>query len=466
MKDEIYCKKGKKLEECEMDILKSAVKKNENLHGQDIVNSPEIQDIIDILENFIKRKGLICYGGTAINNILPKKEQFYDKSFQLPDYDVFSMNALNDAKELANIYYHKGYETEAKSGVHHGTYKVYVNFIAIADITFLTKEIFLCLKKESIHIFGIQYAPANYLRMGMYLELSRPLGDISRWEKVLKRLTILNKTYPMNTKNCLYNLRNNKIKDKILSDKIYDVLLESFIELDCVFFGGFAISVYSEYMPKDLKKIISEKIPDFYVLTTNLNDVVEKTKIRLEENKIKNIEIIKHPSVGEIISQHYQIKINGTSVALLFTPLECYNYNEIEKDGNKIKIATIDTMMTYYLCFLYIDRKYFLNSSDKIVCMSSFLFGVQVENRLKQKGVLKRFIFSCIGKPHTKEEIQKIKMEKYNELKNKKDTKEYEEWFLNYRPFEEKNKKKFTRKRKYPMNKKKWLINYLSRRRK
>ena len=33
--------------------------------------------------------------------------------------------------------------------------------------------------------------------MNMYLELSRPLGDLTRWEKVFKRLTLLNKYYPM-----------------------------------------------------------------------------------------------------------------------------------------------------------------------------------------------------------------------------------------------------------------------------
>ena len=40
------------------------------------VNSKEVQTIIEIVENFIKKKDLICYGGTAINNILPKEDQF------------------------------------------------------------------------------------------------------------------------------------------------------------------------------------------------------------------------------------------------------------------------------------------------------------------------------------------------------------------------------------------------------
>ena len=36
----------------------------------------------------------------------------------------------------------------------------------------------------------------------MYLELSRPDGDVSRWEKVLKRLSLFNKHYPLRGKNC------------------------------------------------------------------------------------------------------------------------------------------------------------------------------------------------------------------------------------------------------------------------
>ena len=38
--------------------------------------------------------------------------------------------------------------------------------------------------------------------MAMYLELSRPFGDVSRWEKVLKRLTLLNNQYPLDDPRC------------------------------------------------------------------------------------------------------------------------------------------------------------------------------------------------------------------------------------------------------------------------
>ena len=45
-------------------------------------------------------------------------------------------------------YHKKGYEeTEAKAGVHHGTYNVYVNFIPINDITYINKSLSIILKK-------------------------------------------------------------------------------------------------------------------------------------------------------------------------------------------------------------------------------------------------------------------------------------------------------------------------------
>ena len=105
------------------------------------------------LENFLRKKKLICYGGTAINNILPKNDRFYDFDKEIPDYDFFSKDALDDAKELADIYYKEGFkEVQAKAGVHHGTYKVFVNFTGIADITQLEPQIYNKLMRYGVNL--------------------------------------------------------------------------------------------------------------------------------------------------------------------------------------------------------------------------------------------------------------------------------------------------------------------------
>ena len=198
-------KQNKKVnfEEMELIILRQAVDKIEKKLGYKQINNPEIKEIILIVEDFLKKTKRICYGGTAINNILPLEDQFYDKSIELPDYDFYSPDPLNDAKKLANIYYKKGFdEVEAKAGAHEGTFKVFVNFMPVADITFCPKKLFNMIDKEAVVIDRIKYCSADFLRMNMYLELSRPNGDTSRWEKVLKRLTLLNKNYPLKGRDC------------------------------------------------------------------------------------------------------------------------------------------------------------------------------------------------------------------------------------------------------------------------
>jgi hypothetical protein len=435
MKD--ICDKKMTFQDCELAILRTAVDKAEARQGRKTANSPEIKRIINIVENFLRKKQLICYGGTAINNILPKQDQFYNTDVEIPDYDFYSSNALNDAKELVDIYIENGFqEVEAKSGQHQGTYKVYVNFIPVADISYIPKELFNAIKKEAIKIAGILYAPPNLLRMGMYLELSRPAGDVSRWEKVLKRLILLNKHYPLTSKECAKIDFQRKMADNKDANKIYDNVKHTLIDQGLVFFGGNALLLYSQYMPKNLQHKI-EKMPDFDVLSDDPILTAQIVKERLADIGVKNVKIIKRPGVGEIIAPHYEIKVGNDTVVFIYEPLACHSYNIIKEHGYDIKIATIDTMLSFWLAFLYANRPYY--DKNRILCMSTYLFEVQEKNRLAQKGLLKRFSINCMGHQETVEEMRAEKSQKFIELKDKKNKPEYEEFFLRYRPLDKKN---------------------------
>jgi len=435
MKD--ICNKQMTFQDCELAILRSAIDKAEEIQGRKVANSSEVKRIIGIVENFLRKKSLICYGGTAINNILPKQDQFYNTDIEIPDYDFYSSNALNDAKELVDIYIENGFqEVEAKSGQHHGTFKVYVNFIPVADITYVPKELFIAIKKEAIKVGGIFYAPPNLLRMGMYLELSRPAGDVSRWEKVLKRLTLLNKHYPLKGKQCATIDFQRQMADEEQADKIYDNVQHTLIDQGVVFFGGYALSMYSHYMPKNLQHKL-QKIPDFDVLSEEPMLTAQIVKERLGDMDVKNVKIIKRPGVGEIIAPHYEIKVGNDTIAFIYQPLACHSYNIVKEGGYDIKVATIDTMLSFWLAFLYSNRPYY--DKDRILCMSNYLFEVQEKNRLAQKGLLKRFSINCMGHQETVEEMRAEKAEKFTELKGKKNEPEYEEWFLRYRPLDTKN---------------------------
>ena len=431
--------KGLNFDECELTILRSSVDKIEETLGSKTATSDDVKKIIFIVEMFIRRKKLICYGGTAINNILPKQSQFYDKEVEVPDYDFFSNNALADTKELCDELHKAGYdEVEGKSGLHHGTFKVFVDFMAIADITQIPKELFQSLSAHTIRVGGLLYAPANFLRMGMYLELSRPNGDVSRWEKVLKRLALLNKAYPLIPTNCSKIHFQRRMKDETNMTNIYETVKSALIDRDVVFFGGYALAHYSEYMPKEFQHTIKQ-IPDFDVLIENANLVSEIVKERLEDSGIRNITITEHPPFGDLISNHYEVKVGKDVICVLYEPVACHSYNIVKEHGYDVRIATIDTIMSFYLAFIYLNRPYY--NVDRLLCMSSYLFDVQQRNRLDQKGVLKRFSMSCIGHHLSMEEVRARKSAKYRELKDKRGTKQFEEYFLQYRPLDNKNQK-------------------------
>ena len=442
------CDNKMTIKDCELAILRAAIDKSDEKIGKELTNSPEIIKIFTIVENFLKKKNLIAYGGIALNSLLPKQDQFYNLDIELPDYDFFSPNALNDAKELADIYVSEGFtEVEAKPGVHHGTYKVYVNFIPVADITLMHKDLFNAIKKDAIRVSGILYAPPNYLRMSMYLELSRPDGDKTRWEKVLKRLILLNKYYPLTSAECVNFKFQRQMENPEKMQLIYETTKNTFIDQGVVFFGGYALSLYSRYMPYDSKKRI-ENIPDFDVLSDDPETTAEILKERLHDKGIKNVRIVKQTNIGEIVAPHYMVQI-GTkdTIAFIYEPMACHSYNIISVRGtgfnhasNQVKVATIDTMLSFYLAFIYSGRPYY--DVNRILCMAHYLFNVQRQNRLEQKGLLKRFSIECYGHQPTIEEMRAEKSEKYKELKDKRGTLEYDEYFLRYRPADSKKEKK------------------------
>ena len=438
------------IEEKENDLLQKAIDKSEKKMGYEMVQSETNKAIFNIIEGFIKQKKLICYGGTAINNILPKKAQFYNKNFEVPDYDVFSKNALQDAKELVDLFFKKGYEsTEVRSAIVIGTYKIYVNFVAVVDVTQMDAKLYDIFKKNGIKKEGILYSPVNFLRMEMYKELSHPQGEISRWEKVLKRLALLNKYYPIHNDKCyeVNFMRDFKGKQQ-LGEDIYDIIKKILIEHGVVFFGGYASNLYSRYMPLAEKKVLKH-IPDFDVLSTDAKQTAEDVKKELKKNGFHNIKINKKDALWKIIPVHYEIVLESDIVCVIYETIACHSYNTIKEDNETIKVASIETMFNFLFAFLFKDDKYY--DHIRIMCMAEFLFQVQQKNRLKQKGLLKRFSTNCYGTQITPEKLREIKSEKFIELQDKKGSKEYEKYFIRYNPLELSEKKKNETKRRKRM---------------
>lgn len=88
-------------------------------HDEDILLA------IGIVEDFLRRKHRICYGGQAINAYLPAAHKFYDPEYSIPDYDFFTPNQHQDLKQISEDLYKAGFkEIYAREGMHEGTLKI------------------------------------------------------------------------------------------------------------------------------------------------------------------------------------------------------------------------------------------------------------------------------------------------------------------------------------------------------
>ena len=100
----------------------------------------------------------------------------------------------------------------------------------------------------------------------------------------------------------------------------------------------------------------------------------------VETSRCENIhetQIIQHPGVGEVIPKNYEVRVGKDTICYIYEPVGCHSYNIIKIGTRDVKIATIDTMLSFYLAFLYGYTDFGDDYKERIICMSQFLFEVQ-----------------------------------------------------------------------------------------
>jgi hypothetical protein len=120
---------------------------------------------------------------------------------------------------------------------------------------------------------------------------------------------------------------------------------------------------------------------------------------------------------------------------------------------HKVRIATIDTMLSFYLVFVYSGQPHF--DVERILCMAQMLFDIEEENRTNQKGLLKRFSIDCYGEQGTLSTIRSEKSDKFKEFKDRGvqiGSNEWNEWFFKYNPREEKGQTHRQSRKPYQYN--------------
>ena len=169
------------------------------------VDNDVVDRALKVVRQFISDKGLILYGGLAIDYTLRLKGGHIYPEGERPDYDMLSPNNVEHAYELADILAGMGFPAvQAIPALHVQTMKVRVNIIVVADISFVPEGLFKALPT-------VEYADGPPIRvihphwqfMDQHLAFCFPFRDpprepvFHRFKKDLKRFNILQSKYPL-----------------------------------------------------------------------------------------------------------------------------------------------------------------------------------------------------------------------------------------------------------------------------
>lgn len=384
--------------------------------------NPVVQTALSIVEEFIKSNRVMCYGGTAINNLLPVEDRFYDPEKDIPDYDFFSEIPQVHAAKLADQLVAAGFRSvEVKPGVHLGTFKVFSDYIGVADISHLDKPIFEKLWKNSIEKEKIHYVPPNFLRMSIYLELSRPKGDVSRWKKVYSRLMLLNKHYSVECPTI-----DEKMNDVYLTPEVKDEI-ETLLIKETIVLLGFNASILQQ-KPTD-----KWMLPLDVLVTPDKREEVTKKFLNIFEPKLGfKLKVKDVPRYGELIPPHTDIDDpkSGNTVIRIYETEACHSYH---KGASGLMIASIPTLLQFFFSILYAPEHFLEEMPEqRFLCTAQRLVEMANDNIHRRYKLLTPI--TCLGKQKSLVDMRVEKSKMYEELSKNKSSPEFLEYFFTYAP--------------------------------
>ena len=395
------------------------------------IYDPNIISALSVVSDTIKNKKSVVYGGTALNAVLPERLQFYDPEYDLPDWDFFCSDPIKIALDIADKEYElTGEETSVTTAAHEGTYKVFTAGEAIADITYVPEDVLNILRETSIVIDKIHYAGPNYLRMAAYMELSRPLGQPDRWEKVIRRISLLNIAYPIESPkhkgdfkgdtSSVLNERKNLIAELVSKQNTTTVRENG--EGDIFAFVGpevFSVIRSITYKRGTTKIKPSQNPTGIMLMSPNIHKTA-----KLVSSLCKDAVIDTLSETGEILGEQVIIysgkKEPGRELCTIIETRDaCQGVYTVkvrsEKKIEKIRIGSIESMLYIYSSLTLSKHSLSLDESQILRAIDS-LIRLHITILKRQKKPLLPFTDECIGKQTTIKDMRSNKKSRIKKI--------------------------------------------------
>jgi len=348
----------------------------------------EFNDVIKVIEEFIKKKDRIIYGGTALNRLVVNKNKndaIYGE-FDTPDIEFYSPEPLVDLKEVCDLLHSRKFKYVQGAQAQHGdTYKMHVNFLDIGDISYVPA--FIYNKMPTIKIDGIRYIHPKFMYIDYLRMYTDPLMSFRRLEKAVPRGMKLIKNYPL-------EVGAGKIKYDELSNKEENILKDISKYLNnsesVIHVGTYAVQFYT--IDKDKKRLPYEIISTDYT-----NDV---NKIYNELNKKYKVSFVEYFPYFQFWDRHTEFIVNDKIVLTVFKNYDrCIPYRKYDA-GN---IASFQQVLLHHLI------KYYFSINNKLDYANvNNILGNLIKNRneyLKKHNktvmddtIFREFQINCLGK--------------------------------------------------------------------
>jgi hypothetical protein len=344
-----------------MDIS-SILEKSKEFEYLMTVRDPQFSGMVtatEIVKKFIIDRGLIVYGGTAIDYALRLKgDNIYpDDMLQVPDLDFYSANNVADAYDLADLLYHAGFkDARAINALHMETMKVdIVDNHWMADITYRPARIFELL--PYLEYNGMRIIHPDFQRIDIHSSLSFPYDNVprevifERWSKDIKRFNKLAAHYP------------------IVMPKKASATAPLTIRISRKYvLGGFAAyaAVFAEYS-REMKAVggtvpptvlgggwsIAESAITFNTLDRRFEIIHFDPAKAAEDLKLTSV---KHyePYAGMLPDRTEGVNEDGTLITIYSTHHRLVSVNTVNGEG--VRVANIQYLMKHFLSLYFVHR--------------------------------------------------------------------------------------------------------------
>jgi hypothetical protein len=360
----------------------------------------EMDQILNIVLDYVKKKKRKIYGGTAHNEIIKninKEDSFY-KNSDIPDIDIYSYEPIIDIMKVANILAEKGFvDIEGREAQHKDTYSLFVKRVNYLDVSYVPKNIYN--RMPYIEINKLYYIHPTFAMIDFYRMLNDPLTSFFRIEKSFKRLILLQKYFPIQKikKPILYSFETNETHQEALN-LVFDFLKEN---TDNIILGEYSYNHFVKTSEINAPYIKELEITRYDFISANyINDGKKLIKMLREKYKDK-IKVKEYYPFFQFFGFNATITLNDIPIARIYHHNnKCLAY--ITK--NKLKLASFNLLVLFYLIhYIYARTNKIKNKMENMDIFISHLF--QMRNYFLKKNnktifdktPFEEFIIECIG---------------------------------------------------------------------